>query len=444
MSLVADVELHESELCVGVVGVGYVGLTTAAGLAHLGHRVVGVDIDPDRVEQLKRGSIAMREPGLAETVTDGVDAGRLDFTTDLQKLATAQVVFVAVPTPATASGEADLRAVRASITALSRILTPGSTVVLKSTVPVGTTRRCTELVASHGVHLVSNPEFLREGRALHDFLHPDRIVVGADSELCARLVGDLYTALDAPVLFTSPESAELAKYTSNALLALRLSFVNELADLCAHVGADIREVARCAGADNRIGSSFLSPGPGWGGSCLPKDTAALLQSSEDAGIEFSVLKAAVQANRLRPDRVVSDITAAVTGSRAISLEGRRIALLGITFKAGTADIRDSPALAVAAGLQRAGVALRAYDPTLTAADTPPIPDMTLTDDPYAAADEADGIVVLTEWPQFATLDWTRMANATTCRIIVDTRNIVDEKTVAAQGFTLYGNGFATR
>lgn len=432
------------DIDIGVVGAGYVGLTTAAGMAHLGHRVTAVDVDAQRVDALRHGQMPLREPELDDTVRRENSAGRLRFDENLGSLRTARVVFVAVPTPQSASGAADLEAVFATVRALGDILEPGSVIVAKSTVPVGTTRRCAEVVAHRGLKLVTNPEFLREGHTLEDFLAPDRIVVGSDDEVSAWIVADLYAPLSAPVYFTSPESAELAKYTSNAMLALRLSFVNELAELCDRVGADIRDVTHCVGADSRIGPAFLAPGPGWGGSCLPKDTAALLHTATGAGVQMRVLDAAVAANREQPARVVAAIAEAVTGSPDGCLAGTDLALLGLTFKAGTADRRDSPALTVARALADSGAHLCGYDPADPDGTGAPIAGLVSVPDPYAAAERADALVVLTEWPQFAELDWARLAGAVKHRTVVDTRNIIDLKSCLAHGFSVASNGIGSR
>ncbi|GDY33366.1 UDP-glucose dehydrogenase family protein [Gandjariella thermophila] len=425
---------------IGVVGAGYVGLTTTACLAHLGNRVICVDVDGSKVDGLRHGEVPIAEPGLAELVAEGLAARRLEFTTDASTLGDAEVVLLCLPTPMGEAGVADLSVLESALGELAGVLAPGCVVVMKSTVPVGTTARAGELLGRSDVPVVSNPEFLREGHAVHDFLHPDRIVVGTeDTGAAARVVG-LYAALDAPVLRTDPASAELAKYASNAFLALKLSYVNALAELCERVGADVRAVGRVLGLDNRIGPAFLAPGPGWGGSCLPKDTSALLRTAEAAGVDFGLLRETVAVNVAQRERVVRKVRRAVTGSPRGSLAGVRLGLLGLTFKAGTDDLRHSPALAVAAELSRAGAVLTAYDPRAGGAGHPDLDGIALVDDPYLVAKDAAGIVLLTEWPEFRDLDWATLAALADHAAVVDTRNLLDPDTLCGTGWVHTGIG----
>jgi UDPglucose 6-dehydrogenase len=419
----------------GVVGAGYVGLTTAACLAHLGHQVSCVDIDPARVALLRQGVVPIAEPRLEELVGEGLAAGRLSFSTEVACLGTVDAVLVCVPTPTGVGGVADLGALEAVRDNLSGMLRPDCAVAIKSTVPVGTTRR---VAARIGRPTVSNPEFLREGHAVHDFLHPDRIVVGADDHAAARRIAALYAGLSAPVIHTDPASAELAKYASNAFLAMKLSYVNVLAELCERMGADIGEVTRTMSLDERIGPAFLSPGPGWGGSCLPKDTAALVRCAAQTGVDFDLVRAAVAVNERQPGRIVDKVRAAVTGSPVGSLDGVRLGLLGLTFKAGTDDLRDSPALAVAARLADLGAVLTGYDPEVSVRDA--VGPVQLVDDPILVAKDAAGLVLLTEWPHFRDLDWPALAVVVDQRVIVDTRNLLDQATLAGQGFHHIGLG----
>lgn len=432
----SDRQDHPDRLTVGVVGTGYVGLTSAACLAHLGHRVTGVDIDARKVAGLCRGEVPIAEPGLDTLVAEGLARGGLAFTTDLRALAESDVVLLCVPTPTGPEGTADLRAYDAAVDSLAPVLAPHCVVAVKSTVPVGTTARTARVL---GRPAVSNPEFLREGHAAHDFLHPDRIVVGGTDPSAADRVAALYDGLTAPVVHTDPTSSELAKYASNAFLALKVSYVNVLAELCERLGADIADVAETMRLDPRIGAAFLSPGPGWGGSCLPKDTRALLHTAAEAGVDFAVLAEAVAANRHQHERVVEKVRQAVTGSTEGSLQGSRLGLLGLAFKAGTDDVRDSPALAVAARLAEAGAVLTGYDPGVDR-DGFPGGVVQLVDDVTLVAKDAAGLVLLTEWPEFRELDWPHLADLTDHATIVDTRNLLDSATLTRAGFTYFGLG----
>lgn len=423
---------------IGVVGAGYVGLTTAACLAHLGHQVTCVDRDPDRVSLCARGEIPIAEPGLAELVREGLDEEQLAFTICPDALADADVVFLCVPTPMRDNGDADLGALEAALRALSPVLPPGCVLVTKSTVPVGTAARVPRLLGRDDLPVVSNPEFLREGSAVRDFLRPSRVVVGASESTkdASRRVAGLYAPLEAPIVHTGTESAELAKYASNAFLALKLSYVNSLAELCERTGADVTEVTGAMGLDERIGEGFLAAGPGWGGSCLPKDTRALLGVAAEAGVELPLVHEAVRANSRQTARMVRKIRVAATGSADGSLEGKRIALYGLTFKAGTADLRDSPALAVAGELAQQGAALTAYDPSASEAPS----WLPVVENPYRAAEDADAVAVLTEWPRFRELDWTAIAAATRRPAVVDTRNLLSAAELDGTGFTRIGVG----
>ncbi|AXB42399.1 UDP-glucose dehydrogenase family protein [Amycolatopsis albispora] len=433
---------EEAERCVGVVGAGYVGLTTAACLAHLGHRVRCADIDESKVDRLNRGEVPISEPGLPELVAGGLASGRLRFTTSAAGLRDTDVVFVCVPTPMGERGEADLRALEAVLRELGELLSPGTVLVLKSTVPVGTTARVPALTGRDDLPAVSNPEFLREGFAVRDFLEPDRIVLGGDRGL--DRVESLYSALGAPVVRTDPASAELGKYACNAFLALKLSYANELAELCEQVGADVRHVTTTMGMDDRIGPAFLRPGPGWGGSCLPKDVAALRRSARDRGMRFGLLQAAEHTNTGQHERVVRKVQELLTGSPYGSPAGARIGLLGLTFKAGTDDLRDSPALAIAARLAERGAVLTGYDPAVPAAKGGAVADVHVVDDPLLVAKDAAALVVLTEWPEFRELDWAQLAELADRPAVVDTRNLLDADDLARHGFSCRGIGIPTR
>jgi UDPglucose 6-dehydrogenase len=427
---------------VGVVGAGYVGLTSAACLAHLGHEVICVEKEESKVDSLAAGIVSITEPRLEELVREGLANGRLCFTTAKERLADAEVVLLCLPTPMGQDGAADLDAVESIMPALSSILAPGCVLVTKSTVPVGTAGRIAGLLGRPDVPVVSNPEFLREGFAVRDFLSPDRIVVGSPDPAAAARVAELYTGTEAPVLRTGTASAEMAKYASNAFLAMKLSYVNVLAELCERVGADITDVSRTMGLDDRIGPRFLVPGPGWGGSCLPKDTSALLNAADAAGVDFELLRATVRANTRQQAMIVRKIRDAVTGSPAGSLDGIRIGLLGLTFKAGTDDLRDSPAITIAGELADAGALLTAYDPCVPATGQRRLPRVHVVDDPYLVAKDAVAVVLLTEWPEFRELDWAQLAALTDRAVVIDTRNLLTGEVLGGTGFTHIGVGTA--
>ncbi|MGK8525205.1 UDP-glucose dehydrogenase family protein [Nocardia asteroides] len=429
---------------VGVVGAGYVGLTTAACLAHLGHHVICVDNDESKVAALRAGTVAIVEPGLPELVRAGLSENRLLFTSDPRSLHESEVVLLCLPTPMGTGGTADLGVIEDALATLSTVLPPDCVLVTKSTVPVGTAARIPELSGLAGTAVVSNPEFLREGHAVEDFLHPDRILLGAaerDRESADR-VATLYAGTGAPVLRTDPASAELAKYASNAFLAVKLSFVNTLAELCERVGADITKVTTAMGMDDRIGPDFLAPGPGWGGSCLPKDTRALLRAAETSGVDFAMVRDALRANDHQHAMVIRKIRHAVTGAVDGALSGTRIGVLGLAFKAGTGDLRDSPAVAIARQLAHHDATVTAYDPCVPDSGAPELDGIRVVDDPYLVAKDAGAIVVLTEWPEFRCLDWAKLATAVDRAVIVDTRNLLDEHLLDGTGFTLLGNGTA--
>ncbi|WP_217280091.1 UDP-glucose dehydrogenase family protein [Kibdelosporangium persicum] len=409
---------------IAVVGTGYVGLTTGACLAALGHHVVCADIDQGKVDRLRHGLVDILEPGLDELVRRGLAAGNLEFVLGAANAVSADtdVLFLCVPTPMGADGAADLRAVESVLAEVGDLLPAGCAVATKSTVPVGTTDRLRHMV---NVPIVANPEFLREGSAVDDFLNPDRIVVGSADREAAQRVGELYAALQAPTLVLDAASAEMVKYAANCFLAVKLSYVNAIAQLCDRVGADVREVTEGMGLDPRIGRSFLRPGPGWGGSCLPKDTNALLHVAESAGLDFALLRAAIEQNDRQRQDVVDRIRQACDGT----ISGARIGLLGLAFKAGTNDLRDSPAIRIADALIAEGAEVTAHDPAISGE----LPGMRLVDDPYEAVKGAIAVVVLTEWPEFRTLDWTRVAELMDGFTVVDTRDLLDGADLARVG-----------
>ncbi|MGV0741564.1 UDP-glucose dehydrogenase family protein [Mycolicibacterium sp. XJ870] len=422
---------------VGVMGAGYVGLTTAVCLAERDHDTVCVDVDTDRVRRLRSGIASLDEPGLPELLDSGLRAGNLRFSDDHTVMADRDVVFVCVPTPSGPDGSADLSAVDAVVDELASVLDCGSVLAMKSTVPVGTTRRVAGRLRSRDVRTVSNPEFLRESHAIYDFRHPDRVLIGADDDTAADTIEKVYGA-NVEALRMSPESAELAKYASNAFLALKISYANSLAELCARAGADIGDVTRCMGADVRIGPHFLAPGPGWGGSCLPKDTSALLDTGRHYGVQLPEVASACATNAAQTGRIV----AALTRTMPVRLGAARVAALGLTFKAGTCDVRDSPALAVSGELARLGAQVTGYDPRLAMIDQQALrrAAVSAVDNPYLAAKDADAIVVFTEWPEFRDLNWRQIAEQAPGAVVVDTRNLLDPALVAESGLMYLGNG----
>jgi UDPglucose 6-dehydrogenase len=418
---------------VAIVGTGYVGLTTGACLAHLGHRVVCGDVNADRVATLQRGEVPFYEPGLAELVTAGVHAGRLSFVLGGDTaVADAELVFLCVPTPQADDGSVDLSYVEAAAASIAGALRPSAVVINKSTVPVGSAAIVERIIARGDITVVSNPEFLREGSAVSDFLHPDRVVIGTDSPEAGRRVAELYQSVEAPILITTPASAETIKYAANAFLATKISFVNAIAAVCEAVGADILDVVRGLGLDRRIGQDFLRPGPGWGGSCFPKDTRALVSIAEQGGYDFKLLRGVIASNAEQHERMVEKVRLAVGGT----LQGRTIAVWGLAFKANTDDVRDSPAVAIVERLLQEGASVRAYDPQARVA----LPGLTQVGSALEACDGADSLVVLTEWPEFIGADVEGVASRLRGTHVVDTRNVLDPRSAERAGLILHGVG----
>ncbi len=427
---------------IGVIGAGYVGLTTAACFAHLGHDVTGADIDEERVKRLNKGEVPILEDGLPELLAKALGSRRLRFVVGAANAARdAEVVFLCVQTPQGDDGAADLTYVEAVAREIAAVLRPGTVVVNKSTVPVGSTRRVqrwlSEAGVPHdGVSVASNPEFLREGQAVHDFLNPDRIVIGCDDPGAAVRVSELYRGVQAPVLVTDPASAEMIKYASNAFLATKVSFINAIANLCEALDADVREVAIGMGYDTRIGFQFLHPGPGYGGSCFPKDVAALLHTAREANASFDLLAGVVEVNRAQHARIVEKVRAAAGGT----LAGKTVAVWGLTFKAETDDLRDSPALAISTQLLEEGASVRAFDPAAGESAQRRIPALDVRPDPYDAATDADVIALLTEWDVFRWLDFDRVKEAVRNPAVVDARNLLDPAAMRRRGFAYHGVG----
>jgi len=421
---------------VAVIGTGYVGLTTGACFAHLGHEVICADIDRSKIERLNRGEIPIHEPGLEEIVHEGIQAGRLRFTDDPVVAASeAGFVYLCVPTPQGADGSADLSYLEAAARQIGPHLSPGTIVVNKSTVPVGSAGFVERVLERNDIHVVSNPEFLREGSAVHDFLNPDRVVIGAEDQAAAVRIAGLYLGVPAPFMVTDPASAETIKYASNAFLAMKLSFVNAVANLCEAVGADVNDVVLGMGYDKRIGQEFLRPGPGWGGSCFPKDSKALRYIAQEHGYEFSLLDALLEQNAEQFDRVADKVARLAGGS----LDGATVAAWGLTFKANTDDRRESPALEVLSRVLAAGARVVAYDPTVKG-ELPELPGVEIVEDPYSACEGADVLVVLTEWDDFKWLDLDKVADAMAHRRIVDGRNLLDRAAARRRGFEYEGIG----
>jgi UDPglucose 6-dehydrogenase len=422
---------------IAVIGTGYVGLTTGACFAHMGHEVVCADIDPAKVESLRKGVIPIVELGLQELVQEGLAGGRLSFVLGgANAVRDCEIAFLCVPTPQGDDGAADLSYIEAAAREIGPVLPYECVVVNKSTVPVGSAKVVERVLGRPDVKVVSNPEFLREGSAVQDFLKPDRVVVGCDDQAAALKVSSLYDGISAPVIVTDPASAETIKYAANAFLATKLSFINAIAAICEGVGADVNDVVVGIGSDKRIGQDFLRPGPGWGGSCFPKDSRALLKIARDAGYQFDLLDGVLAVNEEQFDRVADKIRVAAGGDLAKAT----IAVWGLTFKSRTDDLRDSPSLAIIKRLVAAGATVRAYDPTVSG-PKPGIPtEITIADDPYSACKGADVLAVLTEWDEFRWLEIDQVAGAMTGRSIVDARNLLDRNDWRRSAFDYQGIG----
>jgi UDPglucose 6-dehydrogenase len=431
-----------------MIGGGYVGLVSGACFAEFGTEVTVVETDPRKLASLHEGRMPIYEPGLEQIVAENVKAGRLTFTADLATaVAGTEAVFIAVGTPTRrGDGHADLTYVYAAAEQVARALTGYAVIVTKSTVPVGTGRRIQEIVHATRPDLefdvASNPEFLREGNAIGDFMRPDRVVIGTESERSREVMRRLYRPLyliEAPIVFTTIETAELTKYAANAFLAMKVTFINEMADLCEKVGADIHDVARGIGLDGRIGRKFLHPGPGYGGSCFPKDTLALVRTAQDYGAPSRLVETTVAVNDARKSSMAMRVITACGGS----VRGRTIAVLGLTFKPETDDMRDSPALSIIARLAGDGALIRAYDPEGMDQARPMLPDsVRYCADALDAASGADALVLITEWNEFRALAPTRLADTMRGRVMIDLRNVYDPVAMREAGFDYHGIGRA--
>ena len=432
---------------IAMIGSGYVGLVSGACLADFGHEVVCIDKDPAKIAALEEGRMPIYEPGLDALVAENVRQGRLTFSTDLRPaVARAQAVFIAVGTPSRrGDGFADLSYVYAAAREIAEALTGATVVVTKSTVPVGTgdevERILREARPDLEVGVASNPEFLREGAAIGDFKRPDRIVIGAEDARTIAVMQEVYRPLylnQAPIVVTGRRTAELTKYAANAFLATKITFINEIADLCEQVGANVQEVARGIGLDNRIGAKFLHAGPGYGGSCFPKDTLALVKTAQDYGTPVRIVETVVAVNDQRKRAMARKVIAACGGS----VRGKRVALLGLTFKPNTDDMRDAPSLSIIAGLQDAGAQIVAYDPEGMEQARPLLEGVAYAEDAYRCAEGADALVIVTEWNAFRALDLARLKDRMKAPVLVDLRNVYASAEAERHGFTYSGVGIA--
>jgi UDPglucose 6-dehydrogenase len=431
---------------VSMIGAGYVGLVSGACFADFGHHVTCIDKNTSRIAALRRGEIPIYEPGLADLVEANVRGGRLDFAGEAAAVANADAVFVAVGTPSRrGDGYADLSFVYEAVREIAPFLATTAVVVTKSTVPVGTGDEIERILLDKrpdaDLQVVSNPEFLREGAAIQDFKHPDRIVVGTDDARARNVLADIYRPLylnAAPILYVTRRTAELIKYASNAFLATKITFINEIADLCEQVGADVQDVARGMGLDNRIGAKFLHAGPGFGGSCFPKDTTALLKTAQDSGVALRIVETVSAVNDQRKRAMARKVVSALNGS----VRGKTVAVLGLAFKPNTDDTRDSPAIPLITALQDLGAQVRAYDPAGMEQAKPSLPAINYCTSAYAAAEGADALVIATEWEQFRALDLTRLRSIMAQPVIVDLRNIygADEMKRAEFRYVAIGRG----
>jgi UDPglucose 6-dehydrogenase len=433
---------------ISVIGTGYVGLVTGASFAEFGLNVICMDTDAQRIAKLEKGGVPFFEPGLAELVAKGIRENRLVFTTDIARAVDqALVIFIAVGTPARPDGSADLSYVEEVGRGIARHMTGYKVIATKSTVPVGTGERLREVIRAHQPErcrfdMVSNPEFLREGSAIEDFLRPNRVIIGAESPEAIAIMKDLYRPLyliETPFVITDIASAEMIKYASNAFLATKVSFINEIANVCERVGADVQVVAKGMGLDRRIGSKFLHAGPGFGGSCFPKDIAALIQTSEAVGYELEIARAASRVNEQQRLMMVEKIRATLGG-----LQGKTIALLGLSFKPNTNDLRDAPALMIAQRLMAQGAVLRAYDPEALEEAAKMLHGLTPCASAYEAAQGADAVVLITEWNQFRNLDLDRVKAVLRRPVFIDLRNVYEPERMAALGFYYVSVGRAPR
>ena len=432
---------------VAMIGTGYVGLVSGACFADFGHEVTCIDKDASKIERLQNGVMPIYEPGLEQLVEKNVREGRLFFATEAaEAVREADAVFIAVGTPSRrGDGHADLSYVYGAAEEVADLMDGFTVVVTKSTVPVGTGDEIERIIRQRrpdaDVAVVSNPEFLREGAAINDFKRPDRVVVGADDERAREVMRALYRPLylsETPIVFTGRRTSELTKYAANAFLAMKITFINEMADLCEAVDADVQQVARGIGLDNRIGSKFLHAGPGYGGSCFPKDTIALVRTAADAGAPSRLVETTVAVNDARKKRMAERVASALGGD----VSGKTVGILGLTFKPDTDDMRDSPALDIVPALQAMGAKVQAYDPEGMHEARKMLPDVSFLDGPYEVAEEADALVILTEWNAFRALDLDRIKMLMNTPVVVDLRNVYDPEEMRESGFAYASVGRA--
>ncbi|MEO5657901.1 MAG: UDP-glucose/GDP-mannose dehydrogenase family protein [Nitrospiria bacterium] len=427
-----------------VIGTGYVGLVTGACFAEFGVKVICVDQDASKIERLNRGEVPIYEPGLTELVQKGMREGRLTFTTDIVAgVEQSLVLFIAVGTPPRGDGSADLSSVETVAETIAHHMNGYKVIVTKSTVPVGTGDRLRTIIGRsqtdrRNFDVASNPEFLREGAAIEDFMRPNRVVIGAESDQAIAILRDLYRPLyllETPIVITDVATAEMIKYASNAFLATKVSFINEIANLCERVGADVHQVAKAMGLDGRIGAKFLHPGPGYGGSCFPKDVLALLSIGKRHGYDFRILEAVDEVNRRQRDLMVTKIQQAVG-----TLGGATVGCLGLAFKPNTDDIREAPSLTILPALQKLGASVRAYDPAAMAEAQKLLPDVVLCADPYEVVSGCDAVILMTEWNQFRNLDLDRIKSLMRRPVFIDLRNVYEPARMRERGFTYVGVG----
>lgn len=430
---------------VAMIGTGYVGLVSGVCFADFGHQVICVDKDPKKIDVLNTGGVPIFEPGLADLVAKNVREGRLSFTTEIQEaVKTADAVFIAVGTPSRrGDGHADLSYVYAAAKEIAGVMDGYTVIVTKSTVPVGTGDAVEDIIRKAApdsdFDVVSNPEFLREGAAIEDFKRPDRVVVGTDSPRAQEIMRSLYRPLfinETPIVFTNRRTSELIKYAGNAFLATKITFINEMADLCEKVGANVQEVSKGIGLDGRIGGKFLHAGPGYGGSCFPKDTLAVVKTAQDAGAPLKIVEAVIAANKARKDKMADKVIAACGGS----VKGKTIAVLGLAFKPNTDDMRDSPSIPIIKALLKGGASIRAYDPEAMEEAKPLLPGITYCQNAYECLDDADALVIITEWDQFRALDFDEVKRRMSAPILIDLRNIYHPDHMREQGFTYISIG----
>src|SRR5246127_3306549 len=429
---------------IAMIGTGYVGLVSGACFADFGHQVICVDKDAEKIAALKRGEIPIFEPGLAELVQSNVRQGRLEFATESSRVAEAAAIFIAVGTPSRrGDGHADLTFVYDAVREIAPLIAATAVVITKSTVPVGTGDEIENILREKrpdaDIQVVSNPEFLREGAAIQDFKHPDRIVVGSDDDRARKVLAEIYRPLylnAPPIIFVSRRTAELIKYASNAFLATKITFINEIADLCEQVDADVQEVARGMGLDNRIGGKFLHAGPGFGGSCFPNDTVALLKTAQDHGVSLRIAEDVVAVNDQRKRAMARKVSAALGGS----IRGKTIAVLGLTFKPNTDDMREAPSIALITALQDMGAEIRAFDPVGMPQAKKVMQGVTFCNSAYACAKGAHALVIVTEWEQFRALDLRELSSLMASSVIVDLRNIYSPDEARRHGFHYCGVG----